>query len=401
MKKIQHKSQTGAVSLFVVIFTTLLVTIVTVSFVQLMIKDQEQATTSDLSQSAYDSAMAGVEDAKRALLVYKGCETGKYNSARCSRVNQAIKKGDCDTLRKAGVINDKPGQTETPIAHQGGGSENADNLLDQAYTCVTIKVKTPDYKGNLTTNSSEMIPLKGTESFNKVKLSWFTSEDARGGVPASEATGPAPDVTFANKDKIGTPLPTASNWGSPTTPALMRFQLMQFGNGFSLDDFDHADDGKSNSSTLFLYPSWIGTSTADATMDNRRGGGSSNEPKGVSCENTFSDAIYACSVTIKLPDTLKSGTRHAYLRLGALYNQAHYSVQLYNGDREVEFDGAQPEIDVTGRANDLFRRVKARVKIKTAEIPYPEAALDISGSLCKNFVVTDDVDDYIRSNCTP
>jgi hypothetical protein len=92
----------------------------------------------------------------------------------------------------------------------------------------------------------------------------------------------------------------------------------------------------------------------------------------------------------------------AYLRLSTLYNASHFMVKLYNtdtGSSLVRFKGVQPQVDSTGRANDMFRRVQALVELKGV-VTYPEAAVDIAGNLCKNFLITDTESHYVNK-CTP
>ncbi|QWQ32402.1 hypothetical protein KOY48_00720 [Candidatus Minimicrobia naudis] len=64
-KWIKNTRQSGAVSLFTVIFGPKMpLTIVTIGFIKLMIMDQRQSSNNDLAQSAYDAALAGVEKCK-------------------------------------------------------------------------------------------------------------------------------------------------------------------------------------------------------------------------------------------------------------------------------------------------------------------------------------------------
>lgn len=376
-----HNSQQGAVSLFVVIFASLLITIVTVGFVQLMLRDQQQSTISDLSRSANDSALAGVEDAKRLLLLDQSCKDGSAAaSVNCTAIATALtpisgsNETSCTTLSDAGIVGTTGNET---VIQQSSGDGSA--KLDQAYTCVKIAINTDDVKKPLTMDKSLIVPLKGVGVFDSIELSWFNDAN----MPPSDT-----EITFPSSGS-DVSLPRVGDRWQADTPALLRTQLMQLGSGFTLTDFDDSKPGnKSNANTLFLYPSEVGTGIKDFALDARKS--PTNTPQQITCETSFTVAEYVCKATITLPQPINgdASTRNAYLRLTALYNNANVAIRLKNGASYVPFNGVQPEVDSTGRANDVFRRVKARVEL-IGNFTYPEMAIDMEGSLCKNFTVTD------------
>ncbi|MFZ2125147.1 MAG: hypothetical protein WA087_01675 [Candidatus Saccharimonadales bacterium] len=391
MKNIKNK-RSGAVSLFVVIFTALLITVVTVSFVRIMVQDQQQATVTDLSQSAYDSAQAGVEDAKRALLRLQSVVNsgGSVDTAKWST--------DCNVANQ--TLDDVPKTSDEVKVQTVGG-----NSLDQAYTCVKVILDTPDYLGELSKDSYNFIPLRGVDSsFDTVRIQWFSPSDI--------------DSTynsFALQSDTKTPLP--STW-APNNPPIIRAQLAQFDkeNGFKLTVFDNTVFGssQSNANTLFLYPSGALGAKNDFSFildDVRRTVNSGPaatpvapaHPQSAKCTTSLAN-LYSCSADIDLPTTIGAGQREAYLFIGALYNKASYKVSLVNGTtgEVIYFNNVQPEVDSTGRTSDLFRRVQTRVELTDINFPYPRAAVDVAGNLCKDFRVTDDTDDYWTSpSCTP
>ena len=65
-------------------------------FIKLMIMDQRQSSNNDLSQSAYDAALAGVEDAKR---VVRAAQTGNIQAAGV--LNGPI---NCNMVAASGVV---------------------------------------------------------------------------------------------------------------------------------------------------------------------------------------------------------------------------------------------------------------------------------------------------------
>ena len=383
------KNEKGAVSLFVVIFATLLITIITISFARLMTSDQQQASTSDLSQSAYDSAQSGVEDAKRALLNFTTlCASG---SPSCSTVQSHIDSPDCN-VSVSDVVTPQNGEV---VIQQNPN----DQALNQAYTCVTITRNTTDYIGVLQANSSKVIPLNGLSPFNQILIEWYSSSDTQNPT--------AVDISSAG---YGTPLLPQSSW-SVDRPSVMRTQFMQIGSNFKLTDFDD-ESGNSNANTLFLYPvgskgvvnSNIDTSHSLplSSYDTRKT--ATGSPLPIQCSGNISAGGYACRAQLVLPNPIggssSSDRTAALLRLTSLYNKANFRISLFQDGTPVKFNGVQPEVDSTGRAGDLFRRVQSRVEFSDPNFPYPNAAVQTTGNFCKNFLITNNPADYSNS-CTP
>jgi len=398
------KNQSGAVSLFVVIFAILLMSVITISFLRIMTKDQSQASGNDLSQSAYDSSQAGVEDAKRSLVWYKDNCTGASVDASCA--SYIASTSSCNTaIRVAGTIK------STDVGSTAGGTgtgevhiqqstsvdeagESVDKALDQAYTCVTMQLNTPDYIGVLSSNQSILVPLVSTAPTSTLTVEWYNRDDL------SNTTG-----TVRPSSTVGSqPLLTQADW--PTDrPSVLRTQFMQVGTSFKLSDFDATIGGNSNANTIFLYPTTSGATTASLTgYDTRRDASGNTIPDTASqtplptrCTNPVAEGKYSCKITLSLPTPVGGGqAATAYLRLTSMYTGAHFRVSLVG----AQFKGVQPIVDSTGRANDVFRRVQSRVDLYNTSFPYPDAAVDVTSNFCKDFGVTDEPD-YIAGSCTP
>ncbi len=382
----------------------LLITVVTVSFLRLMVHDQQQASNSDLSQSAYDSAQAGVEDAKRALLQYeKNCN---YNLSNCSFAN-AVSTTQCNAaltgISGSGATGPNGLPSEIPVQQSQNGNDTA---LDQAYTCVLIGLNTDDYLGTVKANESQLVPLASAAPFDRVQVQWFSSEDVSSGAA----------VSLTGVSATGYPLLTQGQW-PVNRPSIMRAQLMQVAGKFTLNNFDTVSGSQSNAATLFLYPtSKLPTGPLSFTANDQRKTNIATDPApkttletplSVSCVSSLTAGGYACSAELVLPQPVggaaNNSDRNAFLRLGALYNASHYRVTLWNGPigpgnpNPVQFASVQPQIDSTGRANDVFRRVVSRVNLYDTI----DAGIEVTGDFCKDFSVTNT--QYIAGAiaCTP
>ncbi|PID32561.1 hypothetical protein CR956_01805 [Candidatus Saccharibacteria bacterium] len=358
----KNKQQRGATAIFIVIFAMLLLSIIAISFLGTMLREKGRSLDDELSESAYDSALAGVEDGKRAL---EACAKGK--AVACS----AIKEKKCDTTSRAGIVTETDGEVKIRSKTFGGGK----NELNQAYTCVKVNRKTNEYKGRLGADDSVIVPLKGDGGYDQVEVSWHNINDGDG-------------YNFNN------PLnPSLSSLSSWERPALFKAQYMQYSKG-TLKPAEFNDDGKAH--TVFLYPNDVGSASHDIKLKDLRRDGSA-EPVEVKCQSSPGIVGYVCSTKLILPPM---PNRVAYLRLTSMYKSAHFQVKLLDGaSAVVKFDGVQPIIDSTGRANDVYRRVEARVEAVDRNFPFPRATIDISNNFCKNFSLTEN--DFFGGSCNP
>ena len=373
----QH-TQSGAVSIFAVIFAALLLTILTVGFIRLMISEQQRATNSDLSQSAYDAALAGIEDAKR---VVRACATGSDMQA----CNALVAPSDCKVVARAGIAGSEDSEeTVIQTSTSGNGSD-----FNQAYTCVNIDMDTPDFLFAASEGASQLIPLKAGGDFNQITIEWFTQQDVGDGNTPERPEGGMLE------------LPTKDIWGV-NAPPVMRAQVITPGASFTLKSLNESNA----SQTVFLRPFQMadGSQSTNISLDGisraTDDGEHTNGLKPVTCSKELEENNgYSCKAVLTLPASVTgSASQNAFLRLTTIYRNANVRVQLAYEGTAVKFIGIQPSVDSTGRASNLFRRVEARLQIGN-DFPYPSYALDIANSLCKDFSV--DSTSVTGSTCQP
>ena len=409
------KTKQGAASLYVVIFTTLLLGIITLGFIRIMLSETIQTGNADLSQSAFDSALAGIEDAKVALLKYHECLSSNSTTPACANAIQAMQSegstSNCDIVRN---ILERPigsdGNNETIIqsetAQDGAGSE-----MEQAYTCVLISENNADYLGQLNeSNHSRIVPLRtaNVNDIEYVRINWYSTANADVNPPNSQT--PTARLNDSNKpdsyeDDRNLGLFPALNSSDPYAPSTLGVQLIQTNTSFTLSELDHNNGANTNRGTLLLYPD--STAPGNLIESNASTGFSAaadkaiNIPAAIKCqENDSSEAPFFCSATLAIPAPFRGGERSkasVFLRLFLPYGtpDTDFSVTLCKDsacNETMFFLGVQARIDATGRANDLFRRIESRVELVDVYFPFPEYSATIKGTVAdaldKNFWVT-------------
>ncbi len=394
-------SKKGGASIFVVMFTIIILSIIVLGFTRLILSEATKTMHTDLSQSAYDSALSGIEDAKIALLKYHAClDQGflaKKDGNDCEKIIYYMQKGiqdeDCSTvhnvLQRENTDENAVVVQETQTSTEKG---NNTNML-QRYTCVTIQEELKDYRTTLNNeNRLRIIPIRPSQEetarISTIHLRWFSD------VNLSKVNG--------RKDCPGFLYALGSCSGGRQAPTTLVARLIQTDYEFNPAELSAAKGaGNTDTAQLMFIPS------RDSGQNSISGIGESankgeNKPITVKC----SGSTWLCSMDIAMPNTFRGQSRHpanTYLLVSIPYGSPETDISVSIDEtviadgkttsNPVSFSGVQARIDSTGRANDLYRRVETRVELVDTYFPYPEFEITMmegASQLVKSYWVTND-----------
>ena len=403
MKFLERKKQ-GSASFYVVAFSTLILVIITASFISIVLSGLTRTENDELAQSAYDAALAGVEDAKVAFLNYQKCLNN--NSQACRRIVNLVRNPNCYMVgRILGRIGDND-EEEVLIEETSTNNGGVGNNMQQAYTCVKFETLLSEYKFTLTEEeTTKVVRVRladgvNAERIKKVKISWGrTSNDSVFNF-----------ATYFNNNKIGFPKE------KDALPPMISVGLIQTADSFNLDQFEKTDNNATNRGTVFLVPTGdskiaMNKSNDDGYLrtcgegDCREGKisaseivktndhGAKNRPFAVYCSD---DGEYVCSTTLELPGAIggnRSNNTFSFVVSSPYGISTSFKMEFFCGDSDfcgtnngeaaigertnrAKLDGVQVKVDSTGRANNLFRRVEAVLE-GIDESSYPLFGLEL------------------------
>lgn len=412
MKKISDFKK-GAASFYIVAIATLLLVIIATSFIAVIISEITRTSNNDLAQSAYDSALAGVEDAKLAYYNYQNCLKSGVGAAaglngdgavNCDEVRYLVESSDdCSMTAKIVGRNGESDENEVVVEEGDSGSNN----MQQAYTCVIFKTELSDYIVTLNSANPTRVVKPGdafnASEINSVKISWQiagkdTGEIEEGGVTGSY-TNLGGNGIFGDADLL---------------PPVLSVGLIQTSANFNMASFDMTKGDRTNRGTLYLVPAEPGEEVAASENYEIAGGSSGNYitkdgllksndktarnlPYVIKCSGD--DAGYVCSAIIDLPGAV-DGTRindTFGIVLSLPYSDVGTDVRVEyfkeigakviagvddsgNKIEPIKQEGAQVEVDSTGRANELYRRVVTRLNVSNDAGQYPIYAIQLLGN---------------------
>jgi len=334
MNKSSNIYQKGFVSIIVASMIMVILALITIGFTRIMQREQRQVLDRQLSRQALYAAESGINDVYARVVADHPIAPFDANE-----------KTDCNA---------------TGLDQQLDGPGG-----DIVYTCALYDQSPSVLEYEISSTNSEITKLESsTGNFTQITISWSNATDgSTNNIDANVCSGKFPAA-------LGSDFIPVLKVDLTNTSSYARSHLIDKTDYLYLAPCDNVS-GTSN----FTY-----NTTAKGTV------------VPVRCSSGSE-----CSLTISGLD-LDPGNPDSYLaRIRPIYSTAKVSITGVDGG-PVDFIGAQISIDVTAKANDVVRRLRATVPVALSE-DAPEAVFHAFDGVCKLLSV-DRINSVVEDTCS-
>jgi len=339
------KKQQGFVSIITIITLSILLSLLTVAFVRVMVRSQRQTLDAQLSTQANYAAETGINDALKAIMSNPTAISANDTDCAATPITPAA---------AANVAN----QNKLGTGVSGAASEE--------YTCQLISSGVKDVLATMSDQGSKMYPVHtDTTDARSLTIEW---EDQ---AAQSNFSAGAPED-----------YPSIGSWGA-NTPAMLRIALYAPCPTGCIN-FDR-NTLINNQKNFFIKPG-----VSAGTLDYASADGTATLGD---CQLISNSRPFACKITINNITANTSAQNSLFLKITPLYGSAAMRFMAINtaSGSPLALYGAQYRIDVTGKANDVYRRLEVRVPLPTFDSPGIGVE---SASVCKKFEWTGSAKTY-------
>ncbi|MDB5165102.1 MAG: hypothetical protein JWL89_728 [Candidatus Saccharibacteria bacterium] len=362
-----RNNEKGFASLVVALIMIIVLSLLMVGFARLARREQQSSLDKQLAVQAYYAAETGINDLTKAIPTLNAYQ--KTN---------VIDQNACLSDIQITAINALAGTNGTPKLP----SSDVDPTNGISYTCALINTRPESLvKSGLGAQSAWETNFSTTGDLKKMTVSW----------------GHKGHYTFRTDP---TPVLTPKAEWDINTPAVLQFSITP------LDSVDR--DALINSTfTAYLYPSAGGGSVVYVAPSTNPGGNAPIVPG--DCKppaDGVADESYTCNVTISgLPGVAGS---YYMVRIVGYYDTSDISIHdfLDTGGTHLHTVDGQAQLDVTGKAKNVLKRLQVRTPIGKSldtDFTLPSAAIE-SQATCKRMATypgstTYDTSTYASNAC--
>lgn len=338
-----QSSQRGIVSIMVTLVLMIVITLIVLGFAQLSRREQRQSLDRQLSTQAFLAAESGINDARQAIF------------KRLAAGGTIDEKTVCETPDSGSTMYDFDPTIST------------DNNV--AYSCLLVDKTLKDITQSIPANGKSVtIPLNPVGGIiDTLHINWT--------LPTKPASVSDCAASVVQGDSFN-PAAGSNAWKCPY--GVLRVDIVP-------TDATNLKRSllNANQKAIFLYPTRSGT----MTPVDYGAAGTKGAVAPMSC------TVNGCRVDIK---NLAGGTRYG-MRLSAVYASGTFVLSAEGGGVSRELEGAQVQVDATGRAQDVLRRMQVRFSIVPGgSTNNGEFALQSAGPICKRFDVIRDTGTFIN-----